>query len=116
MRPGRVVAGSVRPPNDSGYPAAPRSRPPRPSRRTISTGRRLNTSTADITDAAPIAQWRFSGIAGINSPAGLEEHDRQAVGGEAWPLITRVAGAYGRAVESSAGDLLLQDLGKAAQV
>ena len=33
MRRGRVAARSVRPPNDSGDPAAPRSRPPRSSQR-----------------------------------------------------------------------------------
>ena len=63
-------------------------------------------------DSPMALQW----IAGIILPMGLEEHDRQAVSGEARPLITRVTGAYGRAVESAAGDLLLQDLGKAAQV
>jgi hypothetical protein len=77
---------------------------------------RLNTSTADVTDAAPIAQWRFSGIAGTNFTTDLEEHDSQAVGGETRPLITSVAGTHGRGAESAAGDLLLEHLGKPVQV
>ena len=60
---------------------------------------RLNTSTADTTDAAPIAQWRFSGIARTTSSTDLEERHSQAVGGEARPLITKVAGTHGRSVE-----------------
>jgi hypothetical protein len=61
-------------------------------------GCRLNTSIADITDAEPIAQWRFSGIAGTTSRTDLEEHDCRAVGGEARPLITSVAGTHCRGV------------------
>ena len=83
---------------------------------TVGIACRLNTSTEDTTDAAPIAQWRFSGIAETTSRTDLEEHDRQAVGSEAWPIITIVAGTYGRGVKSSGGDLLLEDIGKPAQV
>ena len=47
------------------------------------------------------------------SPTDLKEHDCQAVGSEARPLITVVAGTDGRAVESTAGDLLLEYLREA---
>jgi hypothetical protein len=83
---------------------------------TVGIACRLNTSIADITDAASIAQWRFSGIAGTTSPTDLEEHDRQAIGGEARPLITGVAGTDGRGVESTGGELLLEHFGKPAKV
>ena len=76
----------------------------------------VKTSTHDITDATAIAQWRISGIAETTLRTNSEEHDRQAVGGEARPLIASVAGAYGRAVESTGRDLLLEHPGKPAQV
>jgi hypothetical protein len=65
-------------------------------------------SIADITDAASIAQWRFSGIAGTTSRADLKEQYGQLVGGEARCPVSCAAGAHGCGVKASAGDFVFE--------